>query len=384
MHIIAKKDLLFEVFSVVQRALPVRTPMPILKGFLLEAKKDEFLVIANNLELGIRAKLDDLKIIKTGHVLIQEKFVDILRQLPDQYVEIEMDPESLRIEISSGKSNFSLYGIDPDEYPAFTDEKKWSSWTCLHFTSKEFLNILKKVTFAVSQDESKPAFKGILLELLADEKILYALATDTYRLALYEKEYIIESGVKPFRLLVPGKVLIEIAKVIEDSGDEIKCYFEENELIICYKNFIFSSRLLSDRYPDLKNVFPASQSTTIWVNTEMMIKMVQRATLLSSGPSQMITLRIDDELIKISAASELGIMNEELLLENKKGENLDEIFLNAKYFLDFLRNFDDDVAHIEFNGSVGPCIFLQDKRKGDNPFLYRYLVLPIKTEKNVL
>jgi DNA polymerase-3 subunit beta len=203
-------------------------------------------------------------------------------------------------------------------------------------------------------------------------------------LALYEKEYIIESGVKPFRLLVPGKVLIEIAKVIEDSGDEIKCYFEENELIICYKNFIFSSRLLSDRYPDLKNVFPASQSTTIWVNTEMMIKMVQRATLLSSGPSQMITLRIDDELIKISAASELGIMNEELLLENKKGENLDEIFLNAKYFLDFLRNFDDDVAHIEFNGSVGPCIFLQDKRKGDNPFLYRYLVLPIKTEKNVL
>jgi DNA polymerase-3 subunit beta len=76
-------------------------------------------------------------------------------------------------------------------------------------------------------------------------------------------------------------------------------------------------------------------------------------------------------------------MDEELLLEKKEGENLDEIFLNAKFFLDFLRVFDDDIIRIEFNGSVGPCVFLQDKRKEDNPFLYRYLVLPIKTEKSV-
>lgn len=383
MHIIAKKNILYEVFSVAQKALPTKTPMPILNGFFVETKEHEFLVIANNLELGIKAKLDDIKILSTGSVIIQERIVDILRQLPDQDVEIKMDPENLRIEISSGKSNFFLYGIDPEEYPVFTEEEQWSSWTCLHFASKDFISILKRITFAISQEESKPAFRGILLELLADERILYALATDTYRLALFEKEYIIDSEIKPFRLLVPGKILIEISKVIEDSDEEIQCYFKDNELIIIYKNFIFSSRLLGDKYPDLKNVFPASYSTVIWANTEMMTKMIQRATLLSSSLSQMITLQVVDEFVKIRAASDLGKMDEELLLEKKEGENLDEIFLNAKFFLDFLRVFDDDIIRIEFNGSVGPCVFLQDKRKEDNPFLYRYLVLPIKTEKSV-
>ena len=53
-------------------------------------------------------------------------------------------------------------------------------------------------------DEGKSAFKGILLELLEDENKLYVLATDTYRLALFEKEYIMEHKIKPFKLLVFG------------------------------------------------------------------------------------------------------------------------------------------------------------------------------------
>lgn len=382
MHIIAKKNTLLEVFSVVQKALPIRTPIQILKGFFVEAKEHEFFVIANNLELSIKASLDDLKILNTGKVVIQEKFVDILRQLPDQEVEIKMDPENLNLEVYSGKSKFFLLGIDPEEFPVFSEKEEWSSWSCLRFSSKDFINILKGVTFAISQDEGKPAFKGVLLELLADEQILYALATDTYRLALFEKKYIINNEVKPFRLLVPGKLLIEIIKIIEDSDNEIQCYFKDNELIIIYKNFVFSSRLLGDKYPDLRNVFPTSYSTVIWVNTGRLTKMIQRATLLSSSSNQMITLRVDQEFLKVKAVSKLGRMDEELLLEKKEGENLNEIFLNAKFFLDSLKVLDDEVIRIEFNGPLGPCVFLQDKRKESNPFLYRYLVLPIKTEKS--
>lgn len=383
MHIKAKKDSLLSIFFVVQKAVPSKTPMQILKGFFMEAKQNEFIIIANNLELSIKANINDLEIFNTGSVVIQEKIVDILRQLPDEDVELKMDTESFKVEIISGKVNFSLYGIDPEEFPSFSEKEQWSSWSCLQFKAKDFIHILKGVIFAVSQDEGKPAFKGVLLELAGDEKKLYSLATDTYRLALYEKNYIMENETSPFRLLVPGKLLNEIIKIIEDPDEEIQCYFKDNELVVLYKNFIFSSRLLDDKYPELKTVFPPSFSTSILVKKEMLARMIQRATLLSSGYNQMISLRIEDKYLQVRAASDLGKMDEELLLEEKEGENLEEIFLNARFFLDPLRILDDDLVRIEFNGTLGPCVFIQDKNEENISYLYRYLVLPIKTEKNV-
>jgi len=382
-HLKAKKENLLSIFSVVQKAVPIKTPMQILKGFFMEAKDKELIVIANNLELSIKANINNLEIIDTGSIVIQEKIVDILRQLPEEDVEIKMDPDSFRLEINSGKANFFLYGIEPEEYPPFSEEEQWSSWSCLLFKAKDFIHMLKGVIFAVSQDEGKPGFKGVLLELDGVEQKLYTLASDTYRLALYEKEYIMQKETVPFRLLVPGKLLNDIVKIIEDSDEEIQCYFKDNELIILYKNFIFSSRLLDDKYPELKTVFPPSFSTAILVNKEMLARMIQRATLLSSSLNQMISLQIDDEYLIVRAASELGRMDEQILLDKKEGENLEEIFLNARFFLEPLRFLDDDLVRIEFNGPLGPCVFIQDKREDNNSYLYRYLVLPIKTEKNV-
>jgi len=380
MHIVSDKETLLEAFSIVQKAIPLKTPLNILKGFFVQADEQELIVAANNLEISIKATLQNVKILKSGSVVIQDKIIDILRQLPEKDVEIKMDTENLRIEIFSGKANFILYGIDPEEYPRVSEKEQWSYWSSLTFTASAFKKILKGVTFAVSQDEGKPSFKGILLELLEDENKLYALATDTYRLALFEKEYIIEHKIKPFKLLVPGKLLIEILKVIENSEEEIQCYFKENEFVILYRNYVFSTRLLEDKYPDLKNIFPQTYSTAILAKTEMLEKMIQRATLFSPGSNQMISLQVDEGSLKVKAVSNLGRMDEELFLEEKEGENLNEIFLNARYLLDSLRILEDNLVRIEFNGPLGPCVFVQNKVEEN--YHYRYLVLPIKTEKN--
>ena len=98
------------------------------------------------------------------------------------------------------------------------------------------------------------------------------------------------------------------------------------------------------------------------------------------GPNQMISLQVDEGALKVKAVSPLGRMEEELFLEEKEGENLNEIFLNARYLLDPLRVLEDQLMRIEFNGPLGPCVFVQNKNEEN--YRYRYLVLPIKTEKN--
>ena len=380
MHLIFSKDKYVEIFSIVNKSIPSKTPLNILKGFFLEANDNKFIIMANNLELVIKAIEEDLTIVEQGSVVINDKIVDIIRQLPDDEVVLKMDKNTFRVEVSSGDANFVLFGMDPEEYPKFSEEEDWSAWTNLHFTTKEFKKCFRGVTFAVSQDEGKPAFKGILMELKENEQILTALATDTYRLAVFEKSIIQKQSVKEFRLLIPAKMLTEIIRIIDDSETELKCYFKENELVILYKNYIFASRLLDDKFPDLKNAFPPNNNTTIVVNKILLEKMIQRALLLSAEPNQMLSLQIEEDVLKIRAVSDIGKMDEKLLLESKEGENLSEIFLNTRFFYDPLKYLENEMIRIEFNGSLGPCIF--SEKNEEKKYNYRYLILPIKTESS--
>ena len=75
----------------------------------------------------------------------------------------------------------------------------------------------------------------------------------------------------------------------------------------------------------------------------------------------------------------MGRMEEELELTQKEGDDLEEILVNARYFLDPLRVITKEDVVIEFNGYLGPCIF-NAGTEGDAA-RYRYLVLPIKVDK---
>jgi len=387
MHVVFPKNKLIEYFTIVSKAIPSKTPMSVLKGIFLKATKDKFIIIANNLELAIKATVDpqtenDIEIIETGSLVIHEKIIEILRQLPLEKVELKMEANTYRLNITSGQAKFHLYGMEPEEYPDMSDEEDWKEWSCLSFSAKEFKEFFKGVAFAISQDEGKPVFKGILTEMTEEneksEQILSTMATDTYRLAQFEKKYIGEEKIRPFRLLLPGKILLEILRAIDDDESDIKCYFKERELIIIYKNFNFSSRLLEDKYPDFRNVFPPSFETSITLSKSMFERMIQRALLLSQGINQMISLQIDGETLKIRAVSELGRMDEELALESKEGEDLAEIYVNARFILEPMRYLENSVVNIKFNGSLGPCVFSEENEEANKK--YRYLALPIRTE----
>ena len=388
MHLVFSKNKLIEYFSIVSKSIPSKTPLNVIKGIFLKATQDRFIIMANNLELIIKATIetqeeDDLKIIESGSLVINEKIIDILRQLPHNKVELKMEADTYRLEIFSGQAKFHLYGMDPDEYPELSNEEEWKNWSVLQFTASEFKEFFKGVTFAVSQDEGKPVFKGILMEMSGknaqNEQILSTMGSDTYRLAFFEKKYIVaEEETKPFRLLVPGKLLLEILRIIDEDESDIKCYFKESELIIIYKNYVFSSRLLDDKYPNLKNVFPSSFETSININKTLFERTIQRSLLLSTGINQMISMQIEEESLKIRAVSELGRMDEDVVLESKEGENLSEIYINARFLLDPLRYLENSNLNIQFNGSLGPCVFSEIKNELNRS--YRYLVLPIRTE----
>ncbi len=378
MQIIANCNSLLQNLSIAERTVPVRSTIPVINGILIEAEKDELTFSSTNLDIGIRSSYKDAQIDGQGSTVLPVKFVDILRQLPSPMVEITVDQETYRTEIKSGKARFFLYGMNSQEFPSFTPGEEWKKWTMISLSSDEFKSIFKKVIFAVSNDESKPPFRGILLEK-DEQNLLTCLASDTYRLAFLQQQVSIEEKGDTFRLLVPGKSLHELLRIIDKGEEKINGYFNDHEIIFTYRQFTFYMRLLEDRYPNLINVFPVNYQTRIMVDKELLEQTIGRALLLAQGYNHMISLQIEDNVLKVKAGSEMGRMDEELELIQKEGEDLEEILINARYFLDPLRVIGRETIVIDFNGFLGPCIF-NCGSEGDVS-RYRYLVLPIKVDK---
>ncbi|MGI5875751.1 MAG: hypothetical protein ACOX6X_02905, partial [Dethiobacteria bacterium] len=145
--------------------------------------------------------------------------------------------------------------------------------------------------------------------------------------------------------------------------------------------FVISVRLLENNYPDLNHIFPQGFRTKIIVNRFELEKMITRASLFAQGNNQMIMLRILDSNLKIQAGSEMGRIEEDFVLEQKEGENLEEILFNVRYLLDPLKVLEEEIVQIEFNGDTGPCIFKGNNELHEDMDDYRYLTLPIKLNK---
>ena len=368
--------------SVVEKGLPSKTTLPILNGILLEAGDDYLRFSSSNLELSIHAVEEEINIIEKGSIVLPGKLVDVVRQLSDDDVKISVNDDNLRAEIKSGKAVFNLYGMDATEFPNFTTKAEWSEWNALEFSAVELKDMLKKIIFAVSHDEGRPLFRAVMLKL-EENGNLTAVSTDTYRLARLQRLSKGNEQFDPVVLLVPGRVLTEIIKIIDATSDEmIKCYFKEKEIIFCYRQFTFSSRLLDGKFPEISGVFPLDYKTRVVINKIQFEKLLHRAILLAHGQNQMILLQINGNILHVRASSDSGNMDEELYLDNKEGDDLEDILLNARFLLEPLRIINDDSVVLEFNGPLGPCIFYKQSENEGLKEIYQYLVLPIKTEKH--
>ena len=95
MKIICSKSNLVKGVSIVSKAVPSKTTMPILECILIDASTDVIKLTANDMELGIETRIDG-EIIERGILALNAKiFSEIVRKLPDNDIVIETDNDHL-------------------------------------------------------------------------------------------------------------------------------------------------------------------------------------------------------------------------------------------------------------------------------------------------
>lgn len=349
--------------SVISRALPSRTSMPILEGIYAEAQSDRLLLRCNDLSLQIETLLP-ATIEREGTLVFPGRlFSDLARRQPESETMIETDKTT--VTMKSGRARATMQAFDAAEYHS------------MPFSRQEFFVNIKKSTlksmirqtiFATAQDETKPILTGVLLEI--SDGLLSMVALDGYRLALRREAA--DGVVGEQKAVVPAKSLLEIGRILEDNDDLIKVVFSKTHLMIDLDHTKITTRLLEGEFIKYKQILPESHTTCVRVNRQELLDSIDRVSLIArEGKSNLVKFSFSGETLVISANSEAGKSNEELTV-SVMGSELDIAF-NAKYVSDVLKALEDDEVFMEMNSNISPCVV--KPVQGDR---FYFLILPVR------
>ena len=363
MKIICNKSNLVKGVSIVSKAVPSKTTMPILECILIDATTDIIRLTANDMELGIQTEIDG-QIVDRGMIAIDARiFSEIVRKLPDSEVVIETK-ENLQTVITCEKANFDIAGKPGDEFSYLPVIEKEDSIRISQFTLKE---IIRQTIFSISDSESNKLMTGELFEI--KDNRLRVISLDGHRISIRRID--LKDDVADKKLVVPGKTLIEISKILSGEADSVvEISYTNNHIVFEFDHTIVVSRLIEGEYFRIDQMLSNDYETKVRINKKELLSCIDRATLLvKEGDKKPIIINIGDELMELKIKSQIGSMNEEIMI-TKEGKDL-LIGFNPKFLIDALRVIDDEEVTLYLMNAKAPCFIRDDDES------YIYLILPV-------
>ncbi len=375
MKFTVNRNLFLDNLNNVMHAISSRATIPILSGIKLNLTETELLLTGSDTDISIEIKIpvsEDLTVDSTGSVVLPARFFsEIIRRLPGKEFSLEVK-ESFQTQIISENSEFTINGLDANNYPRLPEIPDESSFV---ISGKTFREIINETQFAVATQESRLVLTGVHFTFSPDK--IHAVATDSHRLS--SRALTLENGPQTKTdLIIPGKSLLELARIIGETDPEIKVCPGENQVLFEIGNILFYSRLLEGSYPDTERLIPTDSTTTVEFDLMELSSALDRASLLThAGRNNVVDLTLDTkkQSAKLSGESaEIGNVEEDVSFKKLEGENL-KISFNPDYLRDALKASVTDSVIMDFTQPLRP--FTVNPDKADIDFVQ--LITPVRT-----
>ena len=193
-------------------------------------------------------------------------------------------------------------------------------------------------------------------------------AADGYRLAVRTTE-ISESFEEKQDMVVPARVMSEIARIIEDDQEiGIALPAQRNSITVFAPNVQISSQLLEGRFPDFASIIPRAFVTSTVLYTNDLLVVCQRAEIFARDNANSANLSVKPaqnpgepaEVLIVGKSAERGD-SEGMLDATAEGEPLD-ISFNIRYLIDVLRVIKEERVVFQSNGPENPGVLKPENR----------------------
>ena len=366
MNIECGQDKILEGIHKAQKIAGKHPTLPVLSCLLLEAKKNNSLVIkATNLDLGVEIIIP-AKVIQEGIVAVPASVLySFLSSLITDGKDIKLEVEGNNLLIKSQYSNGTIKTMLAEEFPNIPRVNNGKEF---EISSIDFIKGLKSVWYSASISGVTPELSSVYI--YKDDGYICFAATDKFRLA--EKKIKLKKSVDFGQILIPFKNISEIIRVFEGINADITINFNKNQISIIHNGLYLVSRVIDGVFPDYRQIIPKEIKANVVILKQDFSDAMKTSHIFSDKFNQ-----IHFKLIPNKSIFEIQTKNADI------GENLHkieatisgdpvEINFNHRYIVDCLQSIETDSISLDFSGPNRPLVI---RPVADNSFLY--LVMPM-------
>jgi DNA polymerase-3 subunit beta len=365
---IEKKSFL-KSLTILQGIAERRSSIPALSNILMESTKDQIRLTTTDLETTIISSLP-CTLNQEGKISVSaRKLYEITRELPDAEISLE-GMENHWAKITCKNAVFNLSGLDPMEFPTMPS---YVEEDLIEIKSFDLREMIEKVIFAASTEESRYNLNGIFLEGISsgDKNLARMVATDGHRLALIERESPEFSGIKKGSI-IPKRGLNEVKKIVSEDPGEIRISLTENSFVLKVGSSIIIIRLIDGEFPDYKQVVPSENDKLIKLNNREFSSCLKRISTISSDRVEGVKFTLKKGSIELYSSSQDIGNAMEVFPASYDGIELN-IGFNARYMLEALNAIDEDEFVMELKDETNAAVI-----KPANEQNSLYVIMPMR------
>jgi len=372
-----KQQDLAKSLSIVGHAVSTRTTLPILSNIMLVAEGDRVRFSATNTEIAITCWMP-ATIQEEGSTASPARlFTDFVNTLSPTDVKLELQPNSQALKVSGQRSQATIRGMDPTEFPTLPSVDDGDQVVTLD--AAELREMIGEVAFAAASDDARPVFTGVLARV-RNERLTLASA-DSFRLAVATTE--LPGAPTLSDVLIPARALTELARILPAEGEaRMVVTPNRNQALFRAGDVEMLSNLISGQFPNFEQIVPKSHSTRVTLPTDQFRQAAKTATLFARDSANIVRLKVEGGepggltpgVVTIQAtAEEVGDATSTIEEAAVDGAGL-EIIFNVKYLTDVLAVLDTPQVALELNSPQSPGVIRPVGAQGEK---YTYVIMPM-------
>lgn len=360
MNIIIEKGLLIAPLMKLVNITERRSIMPILSNILIDFQKGRIDIFSTDLELSAIGHVEYAGEIEKKIVVHGRKFLEILKEMDSEAIELDLQENTMTLR--QKQTIFVLSLQDPEEFPEvreITGSEEFS------VPGSVFLEMLDKVDFAISSDETRYVLTGMYV--IGSDGQISVVGTDGFRMALFQRNV---EGVSAFRgTIIPKKSIVEVGRMVGED-DTVKFVVGEKHIQFSTPSVTVVSRLLEGSFPDYENVIPKNNGNILTIEKAKLMKGLRKVSTIISR-SEPIKVTFAEGMMEVETESDIG-RAKEVIEAHYEGEKLTMNF-NIKFLMDVANHIDGDTVIVKAPSSYGAVLFI-----GENDERYKNIVMPIR------
>ena len=321
-----------------------KNTLPILDDFLFQLSESELKITTSDLDVTMTVSMVPDMVEGTGEVTIPARLLlEIMKNFPDVPITINVDSNTLAVEVIAGEGRYKLAGHKSDEFPqvpAMTDTSVWE------IPADVLARGFEKTIFATGMDEIRPIMSGVLMEMT--ENYLTFVATDAHKLVRYRRMDVKSDVVASF--IMPKKPINQLKNILTGLADEpVRIEFNKTNASFVFGDYVLICRLIEGRYPNYEAVIPKNNPNQLTIDRQTFLAAIRRVAVFSSKATHQVRFRITGQEIMLTA-EDIDFYNEakERLACSYTGDDM-EIGFNSRFFQEMLNNFDSEEVKLEMS-----------------------------------